>query len=185
MTKTPITLQELRQRIYRKAKSEPTHRFWGLFTHITKMTSLHEAYQQARKNNGAPGIDGKSFADIELEGVIPFLTGIQEELQAGIYRPQANRKVEIPKANGKMRTLQIPCIRDRVVQGALKLILEAIFEADFCPFGRNALHIRHWQKYDAVYCALIIFYSNVSDATITTDEKTERTERMESYVYDS
>ncbi|PEW53783.1 group II intron reverse transcriptase/maturase, partial [Bacillus cereus] len=93
--------------------------------HITKMTNLHEAYQQARKNNGTPGIDGKSFADIELEGVIPFLTGIQEELQAGIYRPQANRKVEIPKANGKMRTLQIPCIRDRVVQGALKLILEA------------------------------------------------------------
>ncbi|MGF2784974.1 group II intron reverse transcriptase/maturase, partial [Bacillus cereus] len=72
--------------------------------------------------------DGKSFADIELEGVIPFLTGIQEELQAGIYQPQANRKVEIPKTNGKMRTLQIPCIRDRVVQGALKLILEAIFE---------------------------------------------------------
>lgn len=133
MTKTPITLQELRKRIYRKAKSEPTHRFWGLFTYITKMTILHEAYQQARKNNGAPGIDGKSLADIELEGVIPFLTGIQEELQAGIYRPQANRKVEIPKANGKMRTLQIPCIRDRVVQGALKLILEAIFEADFCP----------------------------------------------------
>lgn len=97
------------------------------------MKILHEAYQQARKNNGAPGIDGKSFADIELEGVIPFLTGIQEELQAGIYRPQANRKVEIPRANGKMRTLQIPCIRDRVVQGALKLILEAIFEADFCP----------------------------------------------------
>ncbi|WP_260980883.1 reverse transcriptase domain-containing protein, partial [Bacillus thuringiensis] len=63
----------------------------------------------------------------------PFLTGIQEELQAGIYQPQANRKVEIPKTNGKMRTLQIPCIRDRVVQGALKLILEAIFEADFCP----------------------------------------------------
>ena len=133
MTKTPITLQELRQRIYRKAKSEPTHRFWGLFTHITKMTTLHEAFQQARKNNGAPGIDGKSFADIDLEGVIPFLTGIQEELQAGIYRPQANRKVEIPEANGKTRTLQIPYIRDRVVQGALKLILEAIFEADFCP----------------------------------------------------
>ena len=97
------------------------------------MTTLHEAYQQARKNNCAPSFDRKSFANIELEGVIPFLTGIQEELQAGIYRPQANRKVEIPKANGKMRTLQIPCIRDRVVQGAIKLILEAIFEADFCP----------------------------------------------------
>ncbi|MGU3373263.1 group II intron reverse transcriptase/maturase [Bacillus mycoides] len=132
MIKTPITLQELRRRIYQKAKSEPTHRFWGLFSHITKITTLHEAYQQARKNNGAPGIDGKSFADIELEGVMPFLKNIQAELQAGTYQPQANRKVEIPKENGKMRTLQIPCIRDRVVQGALKLILEAIFEADFC-----------------------------------------------------
>ncbi|MNC13558.1 Group II intron-encoded protein LtrA [compost metagenome] len=133
MTKTPVSLQELRRRIYRKAKAEPAHRFWGLFTHITKMTTLQEAYQQAKKNGGAPGIDGKSFADVEREGVIPFLESIQAELQEGTYRPQANRKVEIPKANGKMRTLQIPSIRDRVVQGALKLILEAIFEADFCP----------------------------------------------------
>jgi group II intron reverse transcriptase/maturase len=132
MTKTPISLQELRRRIYRKAKAEPTHRFWGLFTHVTKMTTLHEAYEQAKKNGGAPGIDGKSFADVEAEGVIPFLESIQAELQAGMYHPQANRKVEIPKANGKMRTLQIPSIRDRVVQGALKQILEAVFEADFC-----------------------------------------------------
>jgi RNA-directed DNA polymerase len=128
MTKTPISLQELRRRIYRKAKAEPTHRFWGLFTHVTHMDTLHEAYQLAKKNGGAPGIDGKSFADVEREGVFPFLENIQTELQAGTYR-----KVEIPKANGKMRTLQIPSIRDRVVQGALKLILEAIFEADFCP----------------------------------------------------
>lgn len=133
MTKTPISLQELRRRIYRKAKAEPTHRFWGLFTHITKMTTLHEAYLHAKKNGGAPGIDGQSFADVEQEGVIPFLKSIQTDLRSGTYRPQANRKVDIPKANGKMRTLQIPSIRDRVVQGTLKLILEAIFEADFCP----------------------------------------------------
>lgn len=133
MTKTPISLQELRRRIYQKAKSEPTHRFWGLFTHITKMTTLYEAYQNAKRNGGAPGIDGQSFADVEKEGVIPFLTKIQTELKEGSYRPQANRKVDIPKANGKTRTLQIPSIRDRVVQGALKLILEAIYEADFCP----------------------------------------------------
>ncbi|MFB6367821.1 group II intron reverse transcriptase/maturase [Paenibacillus elgii] len=132
MIKTPVSLQELRRRIYRKAKAEPTHRFWGLFTHITKMTTLQEAYEQAKKNGGAPGIDGTSFADVEREGVIPFLENIQAELKAGTYRPQANRKVDIPKANGKMRTLQIPSVRDRVVQGALKLILEAIFEADFC-----------------------------------------------------
>lgn len=132
MIKTPIDLQELRRRIYQKAKAEPMHRFWGLFTHITKMSTLHEAYQLAKKNNGAPGIDGQSFADVEREGVIPFLKNIQAELQAGTYKPKANRKVDIPKANGKARTLQIPCIRDRVVQGALKIILEAIFEADFC-----------------------------------------------------
>jgi len=96
------------------------------------MITLHEAYQRAKKNGGAPGIDGQSFADVEKEGVIPFLKSIQAELHAGTYRPQANRKVDIPKANGKMRTLQIPSIRDRVVQGALKIILEAIFEADFC-----------------------------------------------------
>lgn len=133
MTKTSINLQELRRRIYQKAKSEPTHRFWGLFTHITNMTTLYEAYQHAKKNGGAPGIDGQSFADVEQAGVREFLESIRAELQAGTYQPQANRKVDIPKANGKMRTLQIPSIRDRVVQGALKLILEAIFEADFCP----------------------------------------------------
>lgn len=85
-----------------------------------------------RKNGGAPGIDGQSFADVEQGGVIPFLESIQAELIAGTYSPQANRKVDIRKDNGKTRTLQIPSIRDRVVQGALKLILEAIFEADFC-----------------------------------------------------
>ncbi|WP_407311958.1 hypothetical protein [Desulfosporosinus sp. SB140] len=132
MTKTPINLQELRRRIYQKAKAEPTHRFWGLFVHITKLATLHEAYQNAKKNGGAPGIDGQSFDDVEQRGVIPFLESIQAELIAGTYKPQANRKVDIPKANGKTRTLQIPSIRDRVVQGALKLILEAIFEADFC-----------------------------------------------------
>ena len=133
MTKTSINLQELRRRIYQKAKSEPTHRFWGLFTHITDMTTLYEAYRQAKKNGGAPGIDGQSFADVEQAGVREFLESIRAELQAGTYQPQPNRKVDIPKANGKMRTLQIPSIRDRVVQGALKLILEANFEADFCP----------------------------------------------------
>lgn len=133
MTKTPIILQELRQRIYQKAKSEPTHRFWELFTHITNMTTLQESYQHAKKNGGAAGIDGQSFADVEKEGVNSLLKSIQEELRTGTYQPQSNRKVDIPKANGKMRTLQIPTIRDRIVQGALKLILEAIFEADFCP----------------------------------------------------
>ncbi len=133
MIKAPIDLQELRRRIYRKAKSDPTHRFWGIFAHIAKIETLGEAYRQARKNGGAPGIDGQTFEEIESSGVDAFLQSLREELLAGTYKPRANRRVEIPKSNGKVRVLQIPCIRDRVVQGALKLILEAIFEADFCP----------------------------------------------------
>jgi group II intron reverse transcriptase/maturase len=133
MTKAPISLQDLRRRIYRKAKSEKTHRFWGLFVHIVKTETLLAAYRQAKSNGGAPGIDGQSFADIEAEGLASFLESLRDDLQTGRYQPQPNRRVDIPKDNGKVRTLQIPCIRDRVVQGALKLILEAIFEADFCP----------------------------------------------------
>ena len=133
MTKAPINLQDLRRRIYRKAKSDKSHRFWGLFGHVTKMETLEEAYRVAKRNGGAPGVDGQTFADIEQAGRAAFLKAIQEDLITGRYKPMANRRVDIPKGNGKVRTLQIPCIRDRVVQGAMKLILEAIFEADFCP----------------------------------------------------
>jgi RNA-directed DNA polymerase len=133
MIKAPISLQELRRRIYRKAKSDKTHRFWGIFVHICKAETLLEAYRIAKRNGGAPGIDGQSFDDIESAGLAAFLAELREDLITGRYEPQPNRKVDIPKDNGKVRTLQIPCIRDRVVQGALKLILEAIFEADFCP----------------------------------------------------
>lgn len=126
-------LQELRRRIYRKAKSEKTHRFWGLFVHVTKRQTLEEAYRIAKRNGGAPGIDGQSFEAIDASGLARFLEDIRDDLESGRYQPKPNRRVDIPKENGKVRTLQIPCIRDRVVQGALKLILEAIFEADFCP----------------------------------------------------
>ncbi len=133
MINAPIHLQDLRRRIYRKAKSDKTHRFWGIFVHIAKMETLKEAYRIAKRNGGAPGIDGLTFDDIEKAGHDEFLLSIRNDLLSGSYQPQRNRKVEIPKDKGKVRTLQIPSIRDRVVQGSLKLILEAIFEADFCP----------------------------------------------------
>jgi len=133
MIRAPISLQELRRRIYRKAKSETTHRFWGLFVHVTKIETLEEAYRIAKANGGAPGIDGQRFQEIESSGLAAFLKAVREDLITGRYKPMPNRKVEIPKGIGKVRTLQIPSIRDRVVQGALKLILEAVFEADFCP----------------------------------------------------
>ena len=133
MTKAPIAVQELRRRIYRKAKSEKAHRFWGIFVHVTRTETLEEAYRIAKRNGGAAGIDGQTFATIETAGLECFLADIKNDLETGRYKPHPNRRVDIPKEQGKFRTLQIPCIRDRVVQGALKLILEAIFEADFCP----------------------------------------------------
>ena len=133
MTKAPIGLQDLRKRIYIKAKAEPQWRFWGLYVHVCKLETLQEAYLMARKNNGAPGIDGVTFAAIEQSGVEGFLLQIRDELVESRYLPLAVRKKEIPKDGGKVRVLSIPAIRDRVVQGALKLILEPIFEADFQP----------------------------------------------------
>src|ERR1700676_3126739 len=134
MTKTPISLQDLRRSLYIKAKAEPAWRFWGLYVHICKMETLREAYLMAKKNDGAPGIDGVTFEAIEESGVESFLQQIRDELVSNTYRPMRARKKEIPKDGGtKVRVLSIPSIRDRVVQGALKLILEPIFEADFQP----------------------------------------------------
>jgi RNA-directed DNA polymerase len=133
MTKTPISLQDLRRNLYVKAKAEPAWRFWGLYVHVCKMETLHEAYQMARDNDGAPGIDGVTFDSIEGSGVESFLRQIRDELITSTYQPMRARKKEIPKDGGKVRVLSIPTIRDRVVQGALKLILEPIFEADFQP----------------------------------------------------
>ena len=132
MTKAPIRLQDLRRRIYVKAKAEESWRFWGLFVHVCKPETLSEAYRLAKANHGAPGLDGVTFEAIETAGVDAFLEQIRDELVQGTYRPMRYRHQAIPKGDGKgHRLLSIPSIRDRVVQGALKLILEPIFEADF------------------------------------------------------
>jgi len=132
MIKASIDLQELRRKIYLKAKSDKTWRFWGLYVHVCKMETLRQAYKLAKKNSGAPGIDGVTFKAIEEAELDDFLKSIRDELVSCTYKPLANRRKEIPKGGGKVRVLGIPAIRDRVVQGALKLILEPIFEADFC-----------------------------------------------------
>ena len=133
MRKAPISLQDLRRRLYVKAKTEPTWRFWGLYVHVCKRETLQEAYLLAKANDGAPGVDGVTFAAVEAGGVETFLDRLRKELVERTYRPQKARKVEIPKEGGRVRQLSIPSIRDRVVQGALKLILEPMFEADFQP----------------------------------------------------
>ena len=131
MTKTSISLQELRRKIYIKAKSEKTWRFWGMYVHVMKPETLETAYKLAKANNGAPGIDGVTFTAIESQGREAFLAEIRDELLTQTYYPISYRQQAIPKEGGKSRILQIPAIRDRVVQNAVKLILEPIFENDF------------------------------------------------------
>src|SRR6201982_1507620 len=133
MTKASIDLQDLRRRLYVKAKAEPSWRFWGLYVHVCKMETLRAAYEMAKQNDGAPGIDGVTFEAIEAQGVDALLEQLRDELTGRTYQPLPARKHEIPKDGGKVRVLSIPAIRDRVVQGALKLILEPVFEADFQP----------------------------------------------------
>src|ERR1700688_1886327 len=156
MTKAPISLQDLRRSLYVKAKAEPTWRFWGLYVHICKMETLYEASRMAKENGGAPGIDGVTFETIEESGVEGFLRQIRDELLTNTYRPMRARKKEIPKDGGKVRVLSIPTIRDRVVQGAVKLILEPIFEADFQPgsYGYRPKRTAH-QAVDRVAQAIV------------------------------
>ncbi len=145
MTKPTISLQELRAKIGHRAKSAPAHRFWGLHVHLTKLETLEVAYREAKRNRGAPGIDGETFESIEARGLGEFLTGLAEQIRAGTYRPMPYRRREIPKEGGKVRVISIPAIRDRVVQGALRLILEPIFEADFSDssFGARPRRSAH------------------------------------------
>jgi RNA-directed DNA polymerase len=168
MRKASIGLQELRRKIYSKAKTEKHWKFWGLYCHICKKEILEEAYRLARANGGAPGIDGKSFEDIEAEGVEGFLEGIRQELLSRTYRPMSNRRVEIPKEKGKTRVLRIPTVKDRVVQGALKLILEPIFEADFrgCSYGYRPRRHAH-QAIDRVTRGILQGLTRVVDVDLS------------------
>jgi RNA-directed DNA polymerase len=168
MIKAPIDLQDLRRRIYVKAKAETSWRFWGLYVHVCKLETLREAYSLAKKNHGAPGIDGVSFEAIEESGVERFLVQIQDELVTRTYRPMRNRRREIPKGEGgKVRVLSIPAIRDRVVQGALKLLLEPIFEADFQPgtFGYRPRRTAH-EAVRRVSKAIVHYKTRVIDVDL-------------------
>jgi RNA-directed DNA polymerase len=168
MIKASVNLQELRRKIYSKAKTEKGWKFWGLYCHICKKETLGEAYRLAKVNGGSPGIDGQRFEDIEAEGVEGFLEEIRQELQERTYRPMANKRVEIPKDKGKTRILGIPAVRDRVVQGALKLILEPIFEADFkgCSYGYRPRRHAH-QAIDRVTRGILQGLTRVVDVDLS------------------
>src|SRR5437879_12235508 len=102
VTTAPISLQDLRRRLYVKAKAEKDWRVWGLYVHVAKLETLHTAYALAKQADGAPGIDGVTFAAIEDAGVEKFLAELRDELVSRTYRPLRNRRVEIPKAGGKV-----------------------------------------------------------------------------------
>ena len=164
MRKTTIALQDLRRKIYLKAKSETTWRFWGLYVHICKMETMQESYRLCKQNKGSAGIDGVTFEQVEKEGVVKLLTEIQQELISGTYLPMRNRIQHIPKGNGKTRKLGIPTIKDRIVQGAIKLILEPVFEADFQPgsFGYRPKRTAH-QAIEQVANAIVQEKTRVID----------------------
>jgi RNA-directed DNA polymerase len=127
---TPEKIRSLQRKLYCKAKAEPAFRFYVLYDKICREDVLGHAYALARANAGAPGVDGVTFDEIEASGLEAWLAGLREDLVAKTYRPDAVRRVMIPKLGGGERPLGIPTIRDRVVQTAAKIVLGPVFEAD-------------------------------------------------------
>src|ERR1019366_8753093 len=130
---TPKSVQKLQKALHAKAKAEAGYRFYALYDKISREDILAHAYARCRANKGAPGVDGQDFADIEAYGLEKWLEELTRELTGRTYRPQAVRRVHIPKPDGKTRPLGIPTVKDRVVQMAAVLVLEPIFEADLQP----------------------------------------------------
>src|ERR1700677_307276 len=165
---TPEKIRMLQKKLYLKAKAEPNYRFYLLYDKIYREDVLFHAYELAKSNQGAPGVDEQTFAQIESQGRKEWLDGIGKELREKTYKPHPVRRVMIPKPGGGQRPLGIPTIRDRVVQTSAKLILEPIFEADFEPEAYGYRPKRSAQ--DAirkVHTLLCEGYSEVVDADLS------------------
>ena len=165
---TPSKIRELQRKLYTKAKQEPSYRFYSLYDKVCREDIVAHAYQLAKANGGAAGVDGESFTAIESKGREGWLAALRQELLEGSYRPQAVRRVMIPKAAGGQRALGIPTVRDRVAQTAAKLVVEPIFEADL---EANAYGYRPRRSaQDAiqkVHKLLMAGYTDVVDADLS------------------
>ena len=166
---TPDNIRNLQRKLYLKAKAEPDFRFYLLYDKVYREDILRHAYDLARSNKGAPGVDGITFAMIEAHGREEWLAGIRTDLAEKTYRPAPVRRVMIPKPGGSgERPLGIPTIRDRVVQTAAKLVLEPIFEADFDPSAYGYRPRRGGtDAIKEVHALLCCGYTDVVDADLT------------------
>lgn len=169
MLTSPEGIRTLQRKLYIKAKQEPAYRFYALYDKLWRADILMFAYRLVRANKGSPGIDGVTFEDIEGKiGIETFLLALAQDLKEKRYRPSAVRRVMIPKADGSLRPLGIPTIRDRVAQMAAKLLVEPIFEADFCPnsYGFRPGKSAH-EAVDEIAKSLHYGYTKVIDADLS------------------
>jgi RNA-directed DNA polymerase len=165
---TPESIQALQRKLYLKAKQESTYRFYALYDKVYRRDTLVHAYRLAKANGGAAGVDGVRFEDIEAYGEERFLVELRQELQERRYRPEAVLRVMIPKPDGGERPLGIPTIKDRVVQTAVKLVLEPVFEADFTDNAYGYRPQRSAQQaVRAVHQGLKAGYVQVVDADLS------------------
>ena len=164
----PLKVGKLQETLHAKAKSAPTYRFYALYDKVYRMDVLAYAYRCCRANDGTAGVDGQTFADIQAYGPRKWLGELAEELRKKTYRPQAVRRVYIPKPDGTQRPLGIPTIKDRVVQMAALVVLEPIFEADLQPEqyayrpGKSAL-----EAVQQVQALMIQGHTEVIDADLS------------------
>jgi RNA-directed DNA polymerase len=166
---TPDAIRTLQRKLYTKAKQEPAYRFYALYDKLYRVDILSHAWRLVRANKGSPGVDGVSFEAIENgEGVDTFLRELAQSLKEKTYRAQPVRRVMIPKADGSLRPLGIPTIRDRVAQMAVKLTIEPIFEAGFCAhwYGFRPKKSAH-DAVDDIANALWAGYTQVIDADLS------------------
>jgi RNA-directed DNA polymerase len=165
---TPMAIRTLQRKLYRKAKQEPDFRFYLLYDKIYREDVLQHAYELAKANQGAPGVDGQTFEAIESEGLEKWMEGVRKDLRDKTYKPQPVRRVFIPKPGGGERPLGIPTIRDRTVQTAAKLVLEPIFEADLEPeaYGYRPKRSAH-DAIHKVHKLLCEGYTDVVDADLS------------------